>query len=74
MNTSLNRDKIQNYDTEYVVACFSRGRIFSEHRTTKGAQKKLAKYPALEEDDYAIYSRREWSLGYVEPQLHSMWI
>jgi len=59
------RDKIQNDSTEYVVGCFSRGRLFSEHDTLKGARKKMDKYPCLDLDDYCIYTRQEWSIGYT---------
>jgi len=53
-------DKIQHDSTEYIVACAARGRIFSEHKTGKAAQKKMKKYPCLDADYYCIYSRRDW--------------
>ena len=64
MNTT--RDKIQNDSTEYVVGCFSRGRIFSEHKSLKGAKKKLDKFPCLFEDNYAIYESKEWCVSVPE--------
>jgi hypothetical protein len=55
------RDKIQKDSTEFVVACFSRGRLFSEHKAVKGARKMLDKHPCLDLDDYCIYSPQEWN-------------
>jgi hypothetical protein len=59
------RDRIVNDSTEYVIACYSRGRLFSEHKTAKGAKKKLNKYFCLDLDDYAIYTRQEWELNFA---------
>ena len=65
------KDQIQNSNTEYIIACYSRGRIFSEHKTLKGAKKKLNEYPCLDLDDYAIYTCSEWNLGFHVPLEHA---
>jgi hypothetical protein len=56
------RDQIQKVKTtKYIVACYERGRIFSEHINLLKAQSLMEFYPCLETDDYDIYTPEEWN-------------
>ena len=63
------RDVIQNDSTQYVVACFSRGRIFSEHRSLRGARAMINLHPCLAIDDYVVYSEIEWRYSNDAPEV-----
>lgn len=60
------RDRIKHGSTQYVVACYSRGRIFSEHMLLEDATESIEDHPCLFKDDYAIYTRQEWARGIAE--------
>lgn len=54
------RRKIQNARAQYIVGCYSRGVIFSEHLVLTAAQRSIGDHPGLLVDGYAIYTRKEW--------------
>ena len=58
------RDQIQYPDsTNYVIGCYSRGRIFAEYEILVDCQNLMDDYPCLAMDDYAIYTVEEWNRG-----------
>lgn len=57
------RDEIELSSTNYVVGCFSRGRILGEFATVRLAKATLKLYNGLQRDGYAIYTVEEWKRG-----------